>query len=78
MVLNQNDLINLSEKKYSEISIEENICSICQDKIEQDNIIRQLNCSHFFHKDCIDKYLLEYSYKCPVCRQECGKGIIKN
>ncbi len=32
MVLNQNDLNNISEKKYSEISTEQNICSICQVK----------------------------------------------
>ena len=41
--------------------------------MSKDNIIRQLNCNHIYHKECIDKYLLEYSNKCPICRAECGK-----
>jgi len=78
MVLNENDLNNISEKKYSEISTEFNTCSICLDELSKDNIIRQLNCNHIYHKECIDKYLLEYSYKCPICRTKCGNGIVKN
>jgi hypothetical protein len=73
IVLNENDLNDMPEKKYSEISTEFNTCSICQDELSKDNIIRQLNCNHIYHKECIDKYLLEYSNKCPVCRTECGK-----
>jgi hypothetical protein len=73
IVLNENDLNDIPEKKYSEISTELNTCSICQDELSKDNIIRQLNCSHIYHKECIDKYLLEYSNKCPICRAECRK-----
>jgi hypothetical protein len=73
IVLNENDLNEIPEKQYSEISTEFNTCSICQDELSKDNIIRQLNCSHIYHKECIDKYLLEYSSKCPICRAECRK-----
>jgi hypothetical protein len=73
IVLNENDLNDIPEKKYSEISTEFNTCSICQDELSKDNIIRQLNCSHIYHKECIDKYLLEYCSKCPICRAECRK-----
>ena len=68
IVLNENDLNDIPLKKYSEISTEINTCSICQDELSKDNIIRQLGCSHIYHKECIDKYLLEYSNKCPICR----------
>ena len=73
IVLNENDLNDIPEQKYSEISTEFNTCSICQDELTKDNVIRQLNCSHIYHKECIDKYLLEYSSKCPICRAECRK-----
>ena len=69
-VLSKDDLNNISEKKYSEISTEENTCSICLDIIKQDEIIRQLDCKHVFHTKCIEKYLLEYSCKCPLCRKD--------
>jgi hypothetical protein len=78
MVLDENQLNNIPEKKYSEISTECNTCSICQDEIDKDHTVRQLNCNHIYHKECIDKYLLEYSYKCPICRAECGNGVVKN
>jgi hypothetical protein len=73
IVLNEDDLNDMPEKKYSEISTEFSTCSICQDELSKDNVIRQLNCSHIYHKECIDKYLLEYSSKCPICRAECRK-----
>ena len=68
--MSKDDLNNISEKKYSEISTEENTCSICLDIIKQDEIIRQLDCKHVFHTKCIEKYLLEYSCKCPLCRKD--------
>jgi hypothetical protein len=69
-VLSKDDLNNISEKKYSEISTEENTCSICLNIIKQDEIIRQLDCKHVFHTKCIEKYLLEYNCKCPLCRKD--------
>ena len=78
MVLDEKQLNNIPEKKYSDISTEFNTCSICQDDFDKDHIVRQLNCNHIYHKECIDKYFLEYSYKCPICRTECGNGIVKN
>jgi hypothetical protein len=45
-------------------------CSICIDDYEQNDTIRQLSCSHVFHKDCIDPWLLKESYKCPLCRDD--------
>jgi hypothetical protein len=55
--------------KHDDPAIKDN-CSICLEGYEQDSIIRKLNCSHIFHKDCIDPWLLKESYKCPICRND--------
>lgn len=55
--------------KHDDPSIKDN-CSICLENYDQDSIIRKLNCSHIFHKDCIDPWLLKESYKCPICRND--------
>ena len=36
--------------------------------------VTNLVCSHTFHTDCIQPYLKEYNYKCPICRAELGKA----
>ena len=41
-------------------------CSICHEDIKND-IVRKLNCNHFFHYKCIDKWL-EGKHQCPLCR----------
>lgn len=55
--------------KHDDPTIKDN-CSICLEGYEQDSIIRKLNCSHIFHKECIDPWLLKESYKCPICRND--------
>lgn len=49
-------------------------CTICMGNMVKDEIVMELGCKHNFHKDCIETYLKEYNYKCPVCRQEVGKA----
>ena len=47
----------------------DNFCVICQDDINTDSIIRQINCKHIFHIDCIDNWFVE-NKKCPTCKYE--------
>ena len=43
-------------------------CSICLDNLNYKQYKRILpNCNHYFHKKCIDKWLLKNS-NCPICR----------
>ena len=42
-------------------------CNIC---LEINNDSLRLPCGHFFHEDCISKWLLEKSNLCPICRKE--------
>ena len=44
------------------------MCIICSNDFEQDSEVRILNCKHIFHTECIDKWLSEYSNKCPICK----------
>ena len=43
-------------------------CSICSDDFENNSIITKLpTCRHFFHKNCIKRWLTECKNKCPLC-----------
>ncbi|KAJ9495881.1 hypothetical protein H2202_008675 [Exophiala xenobiotica] len=43
-------------------------CPVCmQDFVDKDNV-RVLPCEHRFHQTCIDRWLLDVSGTCPVCR----------
>jgi hypothetical protein len=48
-------------------------CTICMGSMIKDEIVTELECFHTFHKDCIEPYLKDYNYKCPLCRKEVGK-----
>ena len=50
------------------------MCSICCDNLMHDNMVSSLPCDHIFHTECIETYLKEYNYICPVCRAEVGKS----
>lgn len=47
-------------------------CSICIEGLVKGNEVIKLNCNHYFHKDCIRSHLLNYDYKCPLCRSDVG------
>ena len=47
------------------------VCSIClgDDNDNEDNLKYKLpNCTHFYHKDCIDKWIKLNNNSCPTCR----------
>jgi len=54
----------------SDVKSKFSTCSICLDDFKEENIVRQIKCSHLFHQNCIDPWLINESYKCPVCRAE--------
>ncbi|EOB14167.1 RING finger protein 148 [Nosema bombycis CQ1] len=43
-------------------------CLICFDTFKEEDHIRILLCKHYFHKECVDKWLCEQSSRCPYCR----------
>ncbi|XP_078148585.1 E3 ubiquitin-protein ligase ATL31-like [Carex rostrata] len=55
----------VKERKIGKGSLE---CAVCLCDFEDDDNIRLLpKCSHMFHPDCIDEWLLSH-VTCPVCR----------
>jgi hypothetical protein len=61
-------------KRYKPETKLEEKCVICLLEQDVDNEVCELPCNHTFHSECIDQYLKEYNYKCPVCRKEVGKA----
>ena len=58
-------------KPFRKALFDDNLdCIICMEKFEENEQIKQLNCGHIFHGDCIDKWL-EKEKKCPFCKSEC-------
>lgn len=72
VTLNEEDYENLNIKNYT--CSENNNCSICLCDMEKDDEYYEIKCNHYFHKDCLDTWITDYSYICPVCRKEIGKS----
>ena len=76
----QNVVVSMDDKdidKLNSVKLESNLdsnCSICMGQMENGEMVTNLVCSHTFHTDCIQPYLKEYNYKCPICRTELGKA----
>lgn len=61
--LNNNSVISIYDKDSEYLN---KFCPICQDDIEDQTIIRTINCNHIFHHKCIDIWL-ETNKNCPLC-----------
>ena len=48
------------------------VCCICLANYENNDELRELPCSHLFHKDCVDKWL-KINALCPLCKSEAGE-----
>ncbi|OWM85158.1 RING-H2 finger protein ATL47-like [Punica granatum] len=46
-------------------------CAVCLGRISESDEIRELcNCSHVFHRDCLDSWVDEKKVTCPLCRAD--------
>lgn len=50
-------------------------CPICFDFL---SLARQLNCSHCFCEECLNKICVSGEFKCPICRKKHRNVIVKN
>lgn len=56
---------NLPRARYTQ-----NSCAICLDDfVAGSSQVRELPCGHFFDPGCIDRYLIEASSRCPLCKK---------
>lgn len=51
------------------------VCCICLSKYANNDELRELPCAHFFHKECVDKWL-KINALCPLCKGEVGDKIL--
>ncbi|PIM99631.1 hypothetical protein CDL12_27874 [Handroanthus impetiginosus] len=62
-------LLRHKEEEGEEGLCGEKVCSICLECIEMKHEIRELcNCSHLFHRECLDTWIDEGQVTCPLCR----------
>ncbi|RLN21210.1 hypothetical protein BBO99_00001134 [Phytophthora kernoviae] len=43
------------------------MCAVCCDEFEVDEMVRALPCLHFYHRECIDQWLVHHRM-CPICK----------
>ncbi|OIV93663.1 hypothetical protein TanjilG_04895 [Lupinus angustifolius] len=57
-------------------------CAVCLSEFEEDDEIRRLsNCTHVFHRGCLDRWMGYDQKTCPLCRtpfmpHDTTKGIV--
>ncbi|XP_071723494.1 E3 ubiquitin-protein ligase At1g63170 [Rutidosis leptorrhynchoides] len=59
------------------ISGEDAACCICLAKYINNDELRELPCTHFFHKECVDKWL-KINALCPLCKKEVGESVLRS
>ncbi|KAM0933406.1 putative transcription factor C2H2 family [Dioscorea sansibarensis] len=59
--------------KERAISAEDAVCCICLAKYVDNDELRELPCTHFFHTECVDKWL-KINASCPLCKFEVGES----
>eukprot|EP00890_Picochlorum_soloecismus_P001878 jgi/Picsp_1/2691/NSC_00921-R1_protein len=50
------------------------MCAICLDQYCSGDKLRELPCSHRFHRNCIDEWLLSQTALCPLCKSSSHTG----
>ncbi|KAJ1569974.1 hypothetical protein HK096_007765 [Nowakowskiella sp. JEL0078] len=60
----------LQDFQYTDVS-----CAICLEPLKVTDTYRKLHCSHIFHVDCVDTWLIKRSRYCPLCRIDAVRGI---
>ncbi|XP_062101267.1 E3 ubiquitin-protein ligase At1g63170 [Humulus lupulus] len=71
--VSEGGIIAAGTEKERVISGEDAVCCICLAKYANNDELREMPCSHFFHKDCLDKWL-KINATCPLCKNAVGDG----
>ncbi|XP_066390121.1 E3 ubiquitin-protein ligase At1g63170-like [Miscanthus floridulus] len=74
--LDEGGILGPGTKKERVVSAEDAVCCICLTKYGDDDELRELPCTHFFHVQCIDKWL-KINAVCPLCKTEIG-GVVRS
>ncbi|XAR66963.1 hypothetical protein NMG60_11013362 [Bertholletia excelsa] len=69
--IDEGGLLAAGTEKERRISGEDAACCICLARYADNDELRELPCSHFFHTECVDKWL-KINASCPLCKFEIG------
>ncbi len=69
LIVSEDEINKITLMEYNKVNNKKELgCVICQENFENDDKVRVLQCEHIYHKECIDNWLGNHSYKCPTCR----------
>ncbi|XP_077983612.1 RING finger protein 150-like [Glandiceps talaboti] len=57
-----------------EIQSDMECCAVCIELYKAGDVIRKLPCKHYFHKGCVDQWLIEHR-TCPMCKLNILKAL---
>lgn len=81
IVIKEEALSKLECKKYNmldnDLKNTNKKCMISLEDFNENDEVRVLPCKHVFSKNNIDDWLLNSSYKCPICRESAGEYYAK-
>ncbi|KAM6202276.1 E3 ubiquitin-protein ligase RNF133 [Rhynchocyon petersi] len=66
--------LHLQVLKEGDKEIHGDSCVVCFDPYQPTDTIRVLTCKHFFHKNCIDPWILAHG-TCPICKRDILKAL---
>ncbi|MCL7036590.1 hypothetical protein MKW94_005200 [Papaver nudicaule] len=69
-VIKLGEFLDKSTSSSSSTNKDESVtCTVCLNQLQIMEEIRELsNCSHVFHKECLDMWIDQYHFTCPLCR----------
>ncbi|UJR22632.1 hypothetical protein I4U23_025673 [Adineta vaga] len=68
-MLDKSPVITFDSKNNNNPNLDdETTCSICLETFNDNEILRRLQCSHYYHTTCIDPWLLAHR-SCPLCNR---------
>jgi len=70
-----NETLNVS---FNEEPCENHTCSICLEENIEEEELSTTNCSHSFCNKCLEDWLNNGKYSCPLCRNEMKSFITNN
>ncbi|KAL2897713.1 hypothetical protein RDABS01_039495 [Bienertia sinuspersici] len=73
----ESGVVAAGTEKERVISGEDAVCCICLAKYANNDEVRELPCSHLFHKECVDKWL-KINALCPLCKSEVGDTLLSS
>ncbi|EED16797.1 RING finger domain protein, putative [Talaromyces stipitatus ATCC 10500] len=63
------------KRRHHTLTFSQNTCAICLDDfVPGSSLIRELPCTHIFHPECIDTFLMRDGSTCPLCKHNVLPG----